>query len=589
MSRSVTSVSVFALRPLLHRRSTRRRIPRRAVLLLGFLGGVAPVVRGSYLYNANDFAVQVVSSTGLNATSTYDNPNAVLGAPSTYFNNSFNPNVKDLHRAKLIEPAFNTGPLGEKLLTKITAGTQVTVKMGRPIAHDPSHPFGEDLIIFGNSFFSGSGGGLVSDSTNLNTFRLGSGAFGHGVVVSVSPDDVNWFTYTLAQPVFPTNSFVWNSSSAAWTNELMDPTRPLDPSLTLHSFSGLSAATALSMYGGSAGGTGINLAQSGFSSIQYVRLQSTSTDYAVIDAIAAVSSVPEPGGVGLAAVGLVALLFAPRPPRLSHLWPTADVEPPSAFSLLKLETLMKTARRSAGITLPELLICIAILILLVALLLPVLSHARNVARQVTCLANLRQMAQAATAYATDNDGRFPPAYFYSFEGVATTAECWDISTVSRPGEADIARPGLLWQGLTSAEVQQCPAFDGGANWLVDPFTGYNYNTSFVGHGQFETIALPARISNMLRPSRTALFGDGQYYAGADKFMRTPWPNPADDGFSGRWAGTQGYRHLGRTNVVFCDGHGESLSDRFTANADGATGVADGTGFLSADNGLYGGD
>jgi prepilin-type processing-associated H-X9-DG protein len=69
-------------------------------------------------------------------------------------------------------------------------------------------------------------------------------------------------------------------------------------------------------------------------------------------------------------------------------------------------------------------------------------------------------------------------------------------------------------------------------------------------------------------------------------MRAPWPNPGDASFNGRWAGTQGFRHERRSNAAFCDGHAESMTDRFTDNANGAAHVASGTGFLSADNSLY---
>jgi prepilin-type processing-associated H-X9-DG protein len=147
-------------------------------------------------------------------------------------------------------------------------------------------------------------------------------------------------------------------------------------------------------------------------------------------------------------------------------------------------------------------------------------------------------------------------------------------------------PGLLWGSDGTAAVQQCPSFEGAANWDVDPYTGYNYNTSYIGHGQYEAVPGPARATSVRRPSETALFGDGQWAAGADKFMRAPFPNLGDVTFSGRWAGTQGFRHRGYTNVAYCDGHAESLGERFVENADGAGNVARGAGFLSKDNALY---
>ena len=58
---------------------------------------------------------------------------------------------------------------------------------------------------------------------------------------------------------------------------------------------------------------------------------------------------------------------------------------------------------------------------------------------------------------------------------------------------------MLWDSSGVQEIQQCPSFKGGANCLVDPFTGYNYNTSVIGHGQFESILEPAKASAIRIP------------------------------------------------------------------------------------------
>lgn len=121
----------------------------------------------------------------------------------------------------------------------------------------------------------------------------------------------------------------------------------------------------------------------------------------------------------------------------------------------------------------------------------------------------------------------------------------------------------------------------------DPYTGYNYNTSYIGHGEHEAIPAPARISDIRKPATCVLFGDGGFAAGANKFMRAPWPNPGDAGFQGRWAGTQAFRHRGRTNAVFADHHAESFDERFTSTAPADVGrIGAGTGFLSIDNTMY---
>lgn len=44
--------------------------------------------------------------------------------------------------------------------------------------------------------------------------------------------------------------------------------------------------------------------------------------------------------------------------------------------------------------------------------------------------------------------------------------------------------------------------------------------------------------------------------------------------------------MGRSNAAFCDGHVDSLRNRFVENQDGAAKVAPGTGFLTTDNSIY---
>jgi len=151
-------------------------------------------------------------------------------------------------------------------------------------------------------------------------------------------------------------------------------------------------------------------------------------------------------------------------------------------------------------------------------------------------------------------------------------------------------PGILWEDdTTPRDIHQCPSFVPKPEWVVEPYTGYNYNTSYIGHGDNESIAQPAKMKQIERPTRTAIFGDGEYKGGANKFMRAPFASPGDDIFHGRYAGTQGFRHLATTNVAFCDGHAESLADCYmeTDEYDGASNIGVGTGFLSPDNSLYG--
>jgi prepilin-type N-terminal cleavage/methylation domain-containing protein/prepilin-type processing-associated H-X9-DG protein len=248
-------------------------------------------------------------------------------------------------------------------------------------------------------------------------------------------------------------------------------------------------------------------------------------------------------------------------------------------------------------TLLELLVVIAIIALLLAITVPTLARAKEQGRGVSCLSNLRQLYLAAMVYTENHNGSFPVAYYSRETDSATTSYCWDF-TMGPNGEI---LPGILWQGEATVEkIQQCPSYQGYSSTASDPYTGYNYNTSYIGHGQIEMPPEPDRWNQMRRPAYCTMFGDGEYVNGdtssANKYMRSPLVSDSDWNFSGRQAGTQGFRHNQRTNVVFCDGavntrkdwYLEGLPSRTKANIEkyNQNNPKSPVGFLSADNSAY---
>ncbi len=235
-------------------------------------------------------------------------------------------------------------------------------------------------------------------------------------------------------------------------------------------------------------------------------------------------------------------------------------------------------------TLVELLVVIGIIALLIGILMPALTSARVAASRVQCLSNMRQMVIAAVNYAALNAGHYPSAYYGVSTPDVAIAYNWDftVTTDLHTGKLTIT-PGLLWGGSTDARIQQCPSYDGRSNTLADPYTGYNYNTSYIGRGDLEVIKSPAKLGQVKNSAGCILFGDGQWRNGANKFMRCPQTSPGDGTFSGRTAGTQGLRHGKMTNAAFADGHAESFRQLYSA---GYAGLPADCGFFSPDNSMY---
>ncbi len=73
-------------------------------------------------------------------------------------------------------------------------------------------------------------------------------------------------------------------------------------------------------------------------------------------------------------------------------------------------------RKSTGFTLIELLVVIAIIAILAAILFPVFAQAREKARAISCLSNLKQSALATLMYVEDYDETFPTSIYLATDG-----------------------------------------------------------------------------------------------------------------------------------------------------------------------------
>ena len=138
------------------------------------------------------------------------------------------------------------------------------------------------------------------------------------------------------------------------------------------------------------------------------------------------------------------------------------------------------ASRSGGFTLIELLVVIAIIALLIGILLPSLSGARDSARSVKCLASMRTLGISFGFYSDDNNDMLPRSkHSVGFSGELTWAPQLFEYLTSQPfdGQSDLWQSRSWWNATN--EFYRCP-HDRRESPIEQP--GRPYSTAAVSYG-----------------------------------------------------------------------------------------------------------
>jgi prepilin-type N-terminal cleavage/methylation domain-containing protein len=118
-------------------------------------------------------------------------------------------------------------------------------------------------------------------------------------------------------------------------------------------------------------------------------------------------------------------------------------------------------RGHKGFTLIELLVVIAIIAILAAMLFPVFARARESARKIQCLSNVKNLAIALQIYLTDYD-RFPPGnhqpdatqYFDAKGGGGDSVSCGQSIAMANPY---LRWPVIMDEYVKNRDIYRCPS------------------------------------------------------------------------------------------------------------------------------------
>jgi len=236
---------------------------------------------------------------------------------------------------------------------------------------------------------------------------------------------------------------------------------------------------------------------------------------------------------------------------------------------------MKTKR--VFFTLIELLVVIAIIAILASMLLPALSKAREKARSISCLSNLKQIGYACEFYATDNNDFMTPSNTNTSKAPVTVR--WYVAYApylmrNTGGLATATSETYIGYNNAIHSKMFCPAMP--KNVAMPPTSGGDANTTYGANaGTFKNGKFTGPFYHMWEPgtplalrsqlpNNIGLIGDAFSFSCANPNLASLSKDVSGNGImdskaSGDYSCWAPNRHGNRSNWIFIDGSGRTVS------------------------------